>query len=193
MFILVGMPLGLVTGGLSGPLWRTFWFLQVGWPSQNSMYNNLQSTSTKKEHLPPNRPTLVHSSLNKESTYVGRFGDKCSFLVDVDCRLLLAVLILCHCTDTIHAFTVQIPVFFSFGRQFLDLSSVGGRTLVMYAHPSPLIEWICVFGPFCPFSRILLVAIDYLRALTNSRSRATGIMAQDFGLSSASVKCWSCL
>ena len=26
MFILVSMPLGLVTGGLSGPPWGTFWF-----------------------------------------------------------------------------------------------------------------------------------------------------------------------
>ena len=30
MFIFVSLPLGLVTGGLSGPPWWTFWFLQVG-------------------------------------------------------------------------------------------------------------------------------------------------------------------
>mmetsp|Transcript_2388 Transcript_2388/g.2768 ORF Transcript_2388/g.2768 Transcript_2388/m.2768 type:complete len:97 (-) Transcript_2388:915-1205(-) len=46
-----------------------------------------------------------------------------------------------------------------------------------------MLLFIGQFGPFCPFSRILLVAIDYLRALTNSRSRATNIMAQDFDLS----------
>ena len=30
MFILVSLPLGLVTGGLLGPPWSTFWFLQIG-------------------------------------------------------------------------------------------------------------------------------------------------------------------
>ena len=80
MFILVSLPLVLVTGGLSGPPWGTFWFLQVGWE-----FWCVQFTPISPEQIQKIKKvcSLVHPFFYNEWTSVGRLGNYWASVGDI--------------------------------------------------------------------------------------------------------------
>ena len=61
MFILVSLPLGLVTGGLSGPPWSAFWFLQIGrnFGIYNVHYVQMEEIKKSKKATQVNLPCFI--------------------------------------------------------------------------------------------------------------------------------------
>ena len=68
MFILVSLPLGLVTRGLSGSPWGTFWYLQVGREFWFVLCTWCSTEKVKK------RKTYGNAFLNNELPYVVQIG-----------------------------------------------------------------------------------------------------------------------
>ena len=136
MFILVSMPLGFVTGGLSGSSWSTFWYLQVGReffcvlctgcsPEQNQKIKKVDS--------------LVAAFFYNEVTFVGQFGNMWSSLVEQAVQSWLAGLILClvhavtsYCTiSCIFKFESKIWIIFQRARMSLRCPVVLSKNILL--------------------------------------------------------------